>query len=116
MKVRTVYQKVKDLPKAKAFWSAFLGQAPVKDLPNWCAFSLENLNFALLLNDFDDLAAGSNAVPVFEVSKDEMTDWVEKARGLGCSVIFDGLADIKMGSIVLQDPNGHEFELSFPHE
>ena len=115
MKIRTVYQKVPDLGSAKNFWTAFLGISPSKDSPKWCEFQLENIRFALLLNDYGDKFQGSNSVPVFELSEAEMGAKVEKAKALGATVVLDGLADPKVQSIVLKDRQGNEFELSKVH-
>jgi catechol 2,3-dioxygenase-like lactoylglutathione lyase family enzyme len=116
MRIRTVYQKVKDLQKAKDFWEAFLGMAPSKVSKIWCEFKLENINFALLLAD-DPLEQFSetNCVPVFEFKETEIPTVVAKARSLGCELVFDGLDDPDIQSVVFFDPFGYEFEISKVH-
>ena len=115
MRIRTVYQKVTDLQRAKSFWTALFGISPAKNSPKWCEFQLENIRFALLLNDYGDKFQGSNAVPVFELNDPEVNGLVEKAKALGATVVLDGLADPKVKSVVLKDPQGNEFELSKAH-
>jgi predicted lactoylglutathione lyase len=115
MKIRTLYQKVQDLEKAKAFWTSFLDQQPALSSANWCSFQLENLNFALLLNDFGDELKGSNAVPVFEFAENELEPTLQRAKSLGAIVVLDGLKEPKMKSIVFKDPSGNEFEISLLH-
>ena len=68
--------------------------------------------FALLLNDYGDEFKGSNCVPVFEFEGNEIVKCVEKAKSLGCLIVFDGLDDPNVQSIVLKDPNGNEFDLN----
>jgi len=115
MKIRTIYQKVQNMETARTFWESFLGFKPSKSSPKWCQFDLENINFALLLNVFDDEFKGSNTVPVFELSESEIAKYVEKAKALGCVVVIDGLTNPDMQSIVLRDPSGNEFEISKFH-
>jgi hypothetical protein len=115
MKIRTVYQKVQNLGIAKAFWESFLGMKPAKSSAKWCAFQLENVAFALLLNDFGDVFTGANCVPVFEFQDQEIGSYVEKAKSLGCTLVFDGLADPNVQSAVVKDPSGNEFEISRVH-
>ena len=115
MKIRTIYQKVLNMEKARTFWESFLEMKPSKSSSNWCGFQLENVNFALLLNDFGDEIKGTSTVPVFEFSDSEIEKAVEKAKGLGCTVVLDGLGDPHMQSIVLKDPSGNEFEISKFH-
>ncbi|HXL73311.1 MAG TPA: VOC family protein [bacterium] len=100
---------------ARAFWESFLGLKPSKNSDKWCQFNLENINFALLLDVFDDEVKGSHAVPVFELPENEIPKIVEKAKALGCIVIIDGLSNPDMQSIVLKDPAGNEFEISKFH-
>jgi catechol 2,3-dioxygenase-like lactoylglutathione lyase family enzyme len=115
MKIRTIYQKVQNLDKARTFWESFLGIRPVKSSNKWCAFQLENLLFALLLNDYGDDFKGTNCVPVFEFGDHEIKRHVEKTKALGGTVVFDGLADPNIQSIVIKDPSGNEFEISKVH-
>jgi hypothetical protein len=115
MKIRTVYQKVKNMEVARTFCESFLGLKPSKNSDKWCQFNLENINFALLLDVFDDEVKGSNTVPVFELQENEITKYVEKAKALGCMVVIDGLSNPDMQSIVLKDPAGNEFEISKVH-
>lgn len=115
MKIRTIYQKVKNMEAARFFWESFFSLKPSKSSPKWCQFDLENINFALLLNVFDDELKGSNTVPVFELPEDEIVKVVEKAKALSCVVVIDGLSSPDMQSIVLKDPSGNEFEISKVH-
>jgi len=115
MKIRTVYQKVLDIEQAKGFWKDLLGFSPVKDSGNWCEFQLENIRFAILLNDFGDEVKGSGCVPVFEFADEDLSLFVDRAKKLGCSVVFDGLEEPNIQSIVLRDPQGNEFEASRIH-
>jgi catechol 2,3-dioxygenase-like lactoylglutathione lyase family enzyme len=115
MKIRTIYQKVKNMEAARTFWESFFGLKPSKNSTNWCQFNLENINFALLLDVFDDEVKGSNAVPVFELLENEIVKYVKKAEALGCVVVIDGLENPDMQSIVLKDPAGNEFEISKFH-
>ncbi|SRR5665213_1261799 len=115
MKIRTIYQKVQNMETARTFWESFLGLKPSKNSTNWCQFDLENINFALLLDVFDDEVKGSNTVPVFELPENEIPKVMEKAKALGCVVVIDGLLNPDMQSIVLKDPSGNEFEISKFH-
>ncbi len=115
MKIRTLYQKVQNIETARTFWETFLGLKPSKSSAMWCEFRLENINFALLLNDYGDEVKGSNVVPVFEFAESEIGKAVEKAKALDCTVVLDGLANPDMKSIVLRDPSGNEFEISQIH-
>ncbi|HTA77599.1 MAG TPA: VOC family protein [bacterium] len=115
MKIRTLYQKVQNIEMARTFWESFLGLKPAKSSAMWCEFRLDNINFALLLNDFGDELKGSNVVPVFEFPENEIEKAVEKAKALDCAVVLDGLANPDMKSIVLKDPLGNEFEISQIH-
>ena len=115
MKIRTVYQKVQNMESARIFWESFLDLKPAKSSKGWCGFQLENVNFALLLQEEGDDFKGSNTVPVFEFPETEIKKAVDKAKALGCMVVLDGLADPNMQSIVLKDPSGNEFEISKFH-
>ncbi len=116
MKIRTVYFKVQDMTKAVDFWKEFLGIDPVKTSPTWCEFLINQTRLGFLLNDFNDQFSGSNCLPVFEFSDDEIGQWIEKAKQLGAELVFDGLADQKNLSVVFRDPAGNEFELTKFHE
>lgn len=116
MKIRTIYFKVTDMPKAVAFWRSFLGIEPHKKFPKWHEFMTENIRLGLLLNDFGDTYSGSNGVPVFEFGDDEVIAYVEKAKSLGATVIKEGLDDPNLRSVVFADPFGNEFEVSRFHD
>ena len=116
MKIRTVYFKVADMNKAVDFWQKLLEVKPHKTSPKWYEFMVGNLRLGLLLNDFGDKYSGSNCVPVFEFSDDELPKYIERAKSLGAKVIVDGLNDPNLLSIVFADPFGNEFELSKFHD
>lgn len=115
MKIRTIYFKVTDMPKAVAFWRAFLEVEPHKKFESWHEFMTDNIRLGLLLNDFGDQYSGSNCVPVFEFADDEVVQYVERAKSLGAEVIKDGLDDPDLLSVVFRDPFGNEFEISKFH-
>jgi catechol 2,3-dioxygenase-like lactoylglutathione lyase family enzyme len=115
MKIRTVYFKVNDMAKAVRFWTEFLQMAPVKTFDKYHEWRIGELNFGLALNVMGDKWSGSNCVPVFEFEDAEVVFWIEKARSLGATVIFDGLEDPELLSFVMADPWGNEFELSKFH-
>jgi hypothetical protein len=115
MKIRTIYQKVQNMEAARFFWESFLSLKPSQSSPQWCSFQLENVTFALLLNDFGDDLKGSNAVPVFELPDSEIGKALNKAKALGCTVVLDGLLNPDIQSVVLKDPCGNEFEISKIH-
>lgn len=116
MKVRTVYFKVTDMKKAVDFWKKFLNIKPHKTSPKWHEFMVGNLRLGLLLNDFDDKHSGSNCVPVFEFSDEELPKYIKRAESLGAKLVFDGLDNPNILSIVFVDPFGNEFELSKFHD
>jgi catechol 2,3-dioxygenase-like lactoylglutathione lyase family enzyme len=115
MKIRTIYFKVTDMPKAVDFWQSFLGIEPHKKFAKWHEFLVGNMRLGLLLNDFGDQYSGSNCVPVFEFGDDEVMRYVEKAKQLGATVIKDGLDDSNLQSVVFADLYGNEFEVSKFH-
>lgn len=116
MKIRTVYFKVADMNLAVNFWKMFLEVELHKESPTWCEFLIDGTRLGFLLNDFGDQFSGSNCVPVFEFSDNEIGAWIEKAKKLGAELIFDGLADQKNLSVVFRDPVGNEFELTKFHD
>ena len=116
MKIRTIYFKVTDMPKAVAFWQAFLGSEPHKKFDSWHEFMAGNVRLGLLLNDFGDKYTGSNCVPVFEFGDDEVLEYVERAKKLGATVIKEGLDDPNLKSVVFADSFGNEFEVSKFHD
>jgi predicted enzyme related to lactoylglutathione lyase len=114
MKIRTIYWKVSDMQKAAAFWKSFLGIEPHKKFDTWQEFMLDTIRLGLLLHTEDEVK-GSNCVPVFEFADNEVMTFVEKAKGLGATVIEDGLDDPNLLSVVFADPWGNEFEVSKFH-
>lgn len=116
MKVRTIYFKVTDMKKAVDFWQKLLEVKPHKTWPEWHEFMVGELRLGLLLSDADDKYSGSNCVPVFEFSHAELTKYIDKANSLGAKVVFDGLEDPDVLSIVFADPFGNQFELSKFHD
>jgi predicted enzyme related to lactoylglutathione lyase len=116
MKIRTIYFKVTDMSKAVDFWQQLLDVKPHKTFSEWHEFMVKNLRLGLLLAEPDDKYSGSNCVPVFEFSDDELTRYIERAKVLGAKVIVDGLNDPNLLSIVFSDPFGNEFELSKFHD
>lgn len=77
---------------------------------------MDNIRLGLLLNDFGDQYSGSNCVPVFEFSDEEVMKYVEKAKSLGATVIKEGLDDPNLKSVVFADPFVNEFEVSKFHD
>lgn len=116
MKIRTIYLKVTDMPKAVEFWQSFLGVEPHKKFDEWQEFMADNIRFGLLLNTFGDKYISSNCVPVFEFADDEVLEYVGKAKKLEANVIHDGLDDPNIKSITFADPFGNEFEVSKFHD
>jgi catechol 2,3-dioxygenase-like lactoylglutathione lyase family enzyme len=116
MKIRTIYLKVTDMPKAVAFWQSFLGIEPHKKFDSWHEFMADNIRFGLLLNDYGDQYTGSNCIPVFEFTDEEVLQYVERAKQLGAKIIQEGLDDPDLRSVVCADPFGNEFEISKFHD
>lgn len=116
MKIRTIYFKVTDMTKAVDFWQKLLQINPHKTWPEWHEFMVGDLRLGLLLSDADDKYSGSNCVPVFEFSEDELLKYIGRAKSLSAEVIFDGLNDPDVLSIVFADPFGNQFELSQFHD
>jgi hypothetical protein len=96
---------------AVAFWSSLLLQEPAKSSSHWSEFLLGEVRLGLLLNDFDEEIRGNSCVPVFELGAAELPGTIERAKGLGATVVLDGLANPSMSSIVMATPSGQEFEL-----
>jgi hypothetical protein len=96
---------------AVAFWSSFLLQEPAKKSSHWSEFVLGDVRLGLLLNDFDEEIRGNSCVPVFELAPAELPEYMARAKGLGATVVLDGLANPQMNSIVMATPGGQEFEL-----
>jgi hypothetical protein len=115
MKVRTVYFKVKRTAEAAQFWGQFLRLQPQSESQDWIEFLVGDVRIAMIALAPDPGAEGCTCVPVFELSDAELPGEVERARSLGARVVFDGLDDPEVRSIVLADPYGHEFELSRFH-
>jgi len=116
MKLRSLYLKVTDMEAEKSFWQNFLGRSMTVKSKRWCECKIGEVRFALLLNDFGDTFANSSCVPVFEYSQVELPHYIDKALSLGATVAVDGLKDPDMQSIILNDPEGHEFELTRLHD
>ena len=115
MKIRTIYFKVNDMTKAVSFWNSFFGIQPVKASERYHEWRILELNFGLVLNNFDDKWTGTNCVPVFEFADNEVQSWVDKAKSLGAKVILEALEDPELLSVIMSDPWGNEFELSRFH-
>lgn len=111
MRLRTVYFKVVDMADALAFWSALFQREPSKHSTRWSEFLLGDVRIGFLLNDFGEVTSGQGCVPVFELGIGELGPMLDRARQLGATVVFDGLADPAMNGIVLSSPGGQEFEL-----
>ncbi|RKT24403.1 catechol 2,3-dioxygenase-like lactoylglutathione lyase family enzyme [Paraburkholderia sp. RAU2J] len=116
MRIRTTYLKVKDMERATAFWETVLDCSPSRKSERWTEFSLGEVRFALLLNDFGDEFAGSGCVPVFEFDVSELHTFLNRAKAHGATVVLDGLNNETMKSMVLASPDGHEFELCICHD
>ncbi|WP_246291345.1 VOC family protein [Paraburkholderia fynbosensis] len=82
----------------------------------WTEFSLGEVRFGLLLNDFGDEFVGSGCVPVFEFDVFALHIFLDRAKAFGATVALDGLNNEAMKSIVLVSPDGHEFELCACHD
>jgi catechol 2,3-dioxygenase-like lactoylglutathione lyase family enzyme len=116
MKIRTIYFKVSDIAKAAHFWSELLQIKPHKDFDDWKEFMCGNLRLALLRDTDGNSFSGSGCVPVLELEERQITEYISRAKNLGAQVVFDGLKDPDIKSVVLRTPFGHEFELSKFHE
>jgi len=116
LRIRTLYLKVNDLKGASLFWENLLQIKPHKCFDTWHEFRCENINLGLLLNDFGDTVQGSNCVPVFEFPDAILPSYIDRATQLGATIVFDGLMDEHILSIVFSDPFGNEFELSKFHD
>jgi len=116
MRIRTAYFKVTDMERSSKFWEGLLKLSPSRKSERWTEFAVGEVRVGLLLNDFGDELVGSACVPVFEFDAFGLTDFLSRAKTLGATVILDGLDDENMKSIVLSDPEGHEFELCSCHE
>jgi predicted lactoylglutathione lyase len=115
MRIRTVYLKVKDMERSATFWERLLERSPNRKSEKWTEFSLGEVRFGLLLNDFGDECVGSGCVPVFEFDVSALHAFLNHAKALGANVVLDGLNDEAMKSVVLMSPDGHEFELCACH-
>ncbi|WP_429564437.1 VOC family protein [Paraburkholderia sp. MM6662-R1] len=111
MRIRTTYLKVSDMERGSAFWENLLERAPNRRSDKWTEFSLGEVRFGLLLNDFGDEFVGSGCVPVFEFDVSALHIFLDRAKAFGATVALDGLNNEAMKSIVLVSPDGHEFEL-----
>ncbi|AXI02974.1 VOC family protein [Aquirhabdus parva] len=116
MQIRTIYFKVLDMQAAINFWQALLKAKPIKQSTRWSEFKIGATRLGLLLNDFGEQVSGSGCVPVFALEKDQLIAFVELAKSLGAIVVFDGLDKPEIGSIVLEVPTGHEFEVCHCHD
>jgi predicted enzyme related to lactoylglutathione lyase len=116
MRVRTVYLKVTDMMAETAFWRSFLESAPTKQSSGWTEFLVDEVRVALLLQEEGDTVVGSGCVPVFEVQPDALPGFIDRVQELGGSIVFDGLENPDIQSIVLADPEGREFELTVFHD
>lgn len=116
MKIRTCYFKVTNMTECVQFWSTLLDMPPVKNGATYSEFRVDNINLGLVLNNFGDKFHGSNCVPVFEFEDSELDLYIQKAKGLGCTLILDGLADPNLRSVIFSDLWGNEFEFSRFHD
>lgn len=116
MRIRTTYLKVKDMDRTATFWENLFERSPNRKSKRWTEFSLGEVRFGLLLNDFGDEFVGSGCVPVFEFDLAALHTFVNRAKALGATIVLDGLNDETMKSIVLLSPDGHEFELCACHD
>ena len=116
MKIRTIYFKVDNMTQAVNFWRNLLEIIPHKNSEQWAEFMVGSLRLGLLLNDYGDKVCGSNCVPVWEFSDEELPKYIKKAKELGAAVIEDGLNNPNLKSVVFADPFGNEFELSRFHD
>ena len=116
MRIRTTYLKVSDMERSATLWESLLQLAANRKTERWTEFSVGEVRFGLLLNDFGDEFSGSGCVPVFEFDESNLHIFLDRARGLGATVVLDGLKNEAMRSIVLASPDGHEFELCTCHD
>lgn len=113
MYLRGAYIKTTDLDKTLAFWQSLLGTPAVPvSTDGYYEFQLASGKFGVSHNDYGDKYLPSNAVPVFQVTRDEGVQMMEQAVGLGAKLIFNGIDTPNRNCIVLADPQGNEFELS----
>ena len=96
---------------AKTFWSSFLGQEPNKDRNDWLEYQLDNIRLGFLPKEPHDTFQGCNTVMMFEYDENEMDNILHNEKSLGAKVVLDSLNDVKLRSMILADPNGHEFEI-----
>jgi catechol 2,3-dioxygenase-like lactoylglutathione lyase family enzyme len=116
MKIRTVYFKVRDIDAAADFWAKWLQVKPHKNVDTWREFWCGTVRLALLQAEQDDVYQGSGCVPVFEFDDHILTEYIERAKALGATILIDGLDDPDLRSLVMRDPFGHEFEISKFHD
>jgi len=116
MRIRTAYFKVMDMEKSVAFWESLLEHSPNTRSARWSEFIVGEVRLGLLLNDFGDEVVGSGCVPVFEFEAVELEPFLRRAKNLGATVVLDGLNNPNMKSIVIANPDGHEFELCMCHD
>jgi predicted enzyme related to lactoylglutathione lyase len=110
MRFRGTYLKVTDLEKALNFWQQILGVEPVEIHASYYEFKIENGALGISLNDYNDKYVPSSAGPVFVASsKEEAEAYIPHIHNLGGKMIFNGLADKELGTIVFIDPCGNEF-------
>ena len=116
MRIRTTYLKEGTLQQDERFWETLLERTPNRKSEKWTEFSVGEVRFGLLLDDFGDEFTGSGCVPVFEFDVPDLHIFLNRAKALGATVVLDGLNDETMKSIVLTSPDGHEFELCGCHD
>lgn len=116
MKIRTVYFKIPDMPKAVHFWRQFLGMEPIKNFEKHSEFKVSNINLGLVLNDFGDTFTGANCAVVFEFGDNEVLEFIERAKNLGATVVLDALHDKNIKGVIFRDPFGNEFEVTRFHD
>jgi len=109
MKIRATYLKVTDLNKCITFWKGLLGLEPIEVHRSYYEFVLENSRLGISLNDYGDKYVPSSAGAIFSTTEEEAKVLLDKVISLGGKLVFNGMADDKLKTIVCTDPCGNEF-------
>ena|ERR1700712_1181661 len=104
---------VTDLPKSVAFYRAFLGAEPVRDLPEFAKFVLDepNLNLALSLGDPAVQPEVLSHLGFQVESTDEVRAYAQRWREAGIRVTEGESVVAHDYKIWAYDPDGNEWEV-----
>jgi predicted enzyme related to lactoylglutathione lyase len=97
------------MEKALNFWQALLEAEPKEVHRSYYEFEIENCAVGISLNDYNDKYVPSNGGPVFYATEEEAKGYLTKVTELGGKMVFNGLADPALKTIVFTDPCGNEF-------